>query len=284
MSNVLTNILVPVDFSANTDVAVKKAIGLAQFPNSTIHLLHVKDSKSAWGTFFNRTYTVNVSKENYNIEAMQKLKEWQTAIKETIPEAVVNIYFLEGAVQDIILQLATKIKSDIIIIAKRKTRRFFEFFNAVYPNILAKATVCPVLTIMRESHQNKIKTIVVPVRSFIPYRKIELAIEFAKKDRAKIHVVTLQNKMADWNTNKNYLIETYMLLKSRLTSTVEYHLLNGTNLPKATLDYAEDIGADMILANPCSETKIAGFAGRDINDLLASTSKLQIVSVKPYPL
>jgi uncharacterized protein YjbI with pentapeptide repeats len=136
---------------------------------------------------------------------------------------------------------------------------------------------------MRESLHNKIKTIIVPVRSFIPHRKIELAIAFAKKDRAKIHVVTLQNKMAAWNTNRNHFIETYFILKSRLTNTVEYHVLNGSNLPKATLHYAELIGADLILANPCAETKITGLTGKHMNDMILASSKLQILSVEPYP-
>jgi nucleotide-binding universal stress UspA family protein len=283
MSTVLKNILVPVDFTVNTEVAVKKAIELAHTPESIIHLLHVKKYQSAWNIVFSKSKVSNIYKENYKSEAMRKLKEWQVAIKETIPQTTVIIYFYEGSVHDKILHLAEQIKPELIIIAKRRSRRFFELSNTVYPNRLAKSTICPVLTIMRKSLYCKIKTIVVPVRSFVPYRKIELAISFAKKDRAKIHVVTLQNKMAAWNKDRNYLIETYFLLKSRLTNSVEYHVLNGTNLPKATLNYADHIGADMILANPWSETKIAGLTSKHINDLLSSSSKLQILSVEPYP-
>jgi nucleotide-binding universal stress UspA family protein len=282
MSFLLNNILVPVDFTLNSETAVKKAIELAQSSSSVFHLLHVKSSKASPYPVVKKNNTINISIENYNCEAIRKLQEWKVFIEERITEATVIIYFLEGVVHDKIVEIAKQIKPQLIIIAKKKSRSFFEFSNAVYPNMLAKSTACPVLTIMRESLQSKIKIIVVPVRSFIPYRKIELAIVFAKMDRAKIHVVTLQNKMAAWNTDRNYLIETYLLLKSRLSSTVEYYILNGTNLPKATLNYAETIGADMILANPWSETKIAGLTGRHINDLLTSYSKLQILSVEPY--
>lgn len=284
MSTSLINILVPVDFSVNTEFAVKKAIELAQSSDSIIHLLHVKPPKNTWNLILSKNNNSKpVMQCDYYYAVMQKLQEWMVAIEETIPQTKVKIYFSEGSVQNKILEFAKQIKPQLIIIAKKRGWKLFKFPASIKPYRLAKSSTCPVLTISNSSMQNKIKTIVVPVRSFIPYRKIELAIEFAKRDRAKIHVVTLQSKMLVWNTDRNYLFETYRLLKSRLTNAIEYHVLNGTNLPKATLDYAKHIGADMILANPCSETKITAFTGKHMNDLLLTSSKLQILSVEPYP-
>lgn len=283
MSILLSNILVPVDFSVNTEIAVKKAIEMVQSPGAVVYLLHVKSPCGICNNFFSRNQRSKMDKEKKDSETLRKLKEWKIAIELTIPQTTVKVCMLEGSVQAKIIQVAIQIKAQLIIIAKKRTPDFFGLFRSVYPNRLAKISTCPVLTIRRGSMQNKIKTIVVPVRSFIPYRKIELAMEFAKRDRAKIHLVTLQSKMAAWNTDRNYLIETYRLLKSRLTNAVEYHILNGTNLPKATLDYATHIGADMILANPCTETKITGLTGKHMNDLLLASSKLQILSVAPYP-
>ena len=271
------------DFSVNTEVAVKKAIELVQPSGTVIHLLHVSSPQNSWNRILSRNGRSNIEKEKCDTEALRKLKEWKIAIELTIPQTTVKICMKDGAVQAKINQVAIQVNAQLIIIAKKRTPDFFGLSRSVYPNRLAKSSTCPVLTIRRGSMQNKIKTIVVPVRSFIPYRKIELAIEFAKKDRAKIHVVTLQRKMAAWNTERNHLIETYRLLKSKLTNAVEYHILNGTNLPKATLEYATYIGADMILANPCSETKITVLTGRHMNDSLSASSKLQILSVDPYP-
>lgn len=284
MSIALTNILVPVDFSVNTEVAVKRAIELAEPSGSIIHLLHVKPAKNIWNIVRSKIFGSKLHKQdNYNNAAMQKLQEWQVSIKETIPQTTVKVYFSEGPVHTEILHFANNINPQLIIIAKKRDWKFFKSSTSVKLNHLAKSSTCPVLTISNGAMRSKIKTIVVPVRSFIPYRKIELLSAFAKCDRAKIHVVTLQRKMITWNTDRNYLIETYRLLKSGLTNAVEYHVLNGMNLPKATLDYAKHIGADMILANPCSETKITDITGKHINDLLLTSSKLQILLVEPCP-
>ncbi len=282
MSTLLTNILVPVDFTVNTAVAVKKAIEFAHTPGSIIHLVHVENNQLAMRFLFTSTNVIRAYKKKYAIDAMLKLKGWQEVINDVIPFTKVFIYFMEGSLHANILKIAKQNKAQLIIIAKSSRNKFFKLFDAVYPNLLAKSVNCPVLTIMTKSVPGKIKIIVVPVRSFIPYRKIELAIAFAKIDRAKIHIVTLQNKMAVWHNDRNYLIESYLLLKSKLTNTVEYHVLNGRSLPKSTLEYAKHIGADMILVNPFTETKISGLTCRHINDLLESTSKLQIVSVVPY--
>ncbi len=283
MSILLSNILVPVDFSVNTEVAVKKAIELVQSPGAVIHLLHVRSPQNAWNHILSRNGRSDMDKEKNDSEALRKLKEWKIAIELTIPQTTVKICMIDGAVHAKIIEVAIQIKAQLIIIAKKRNSDFVGLSASVYPNRLAKSSTCPVLAIRRGSMQNKIKTIVIPVRSFIPYRKIELAMEFAKRDRAQIHVVTLQSKMVTWNTDRNYLLETYRLLKSSLTNAVEYNVLNGTNLPRATLDYAKHIGADMILANPYSETKITVFTGKHMNDLLIASSKLQILSVEPYP-
>ena len=164
---------------------------------------------------------------------------------------------------------------------KKNNYKFFAFFKPLCPNELAKFTDCPVLTVGKNSVNTKIKSIVVPIQSFIPKRKIELVYVFAKKFRVKIYLVALQNKMGATSTEKNVLLEAYSILKTGLNNQIEYHLLNSSNLPKATLQYAESIGADMMFVNPGTETKISSFAGKYINEVLAPSSKLKILFVEP---
>lgn len=155
-------------------------------------------------------------------------------------------------------------------------------FNSVCPNGLAKSTGYPVLTVMKNTGDTKIKIIVVPVGSFIPNRKIELVIELAKKYRAAIHLVTIPNEIDFGKTKGNSFLDTYRILKNGLTSAIEHHILKGNNLPKAILEYAECIGADLILVSPGTETKISNLTGKHINDALTTSSKLKILSIEPY--
>ena len=151
-------------------------------------------------------------------------------------------------------------------------------FNSVCPNGLAKSTGYPVLTVMKNTGDTKIKIIVVPVGSFIPNRKIELVIELAKKYRAAIHLVTIPNEIDFGKTKGNSFLDTYRILKNGLTSAIEHHILKGNNLPKAILEYAECIGADLILVSPGTETKISNLTGKHINDALTTSSINRTIS------
>lgn len=281
LSNLFNNILVPVDFRDNTEAAVKQAVELAIEGSSKIHLLHVIKSKSIPSVIPNDNGTVISKVANYYAEEMMKrLQQLKYAIENTIPNKV-KIHLVEGAVHDIIIDTAKKIHPQLIIIGKKSKYKFFAFSRPLCPNELATLTDCPVLTVSKGSVSTKIKIIVVPIRSFIPKRKIELVYEFAKKFRAKIHLVSLQNKLGAADTERNALLDTYNILKTGLNNQIEYHLLNSSNLPKATLQYAESIGADMIFVNPGIETKISSFTGKHINEVLAPSSKLKILFVEP---
>ena len=283
MSGLFKSILVPVDFSVNTEVAVKQALELACLHGSTIHLLHVIRPKTMWNSFFGCTRTVPHVADTYSSEnVMIKLQQWGRTIEETMPNSKVNTYVREGAVRTEIQDAAREIKPHLIIIGKDRYHKYSSLFNPICPNELARSTGYPVLTVVRRAINTKIKIIVVPVGSFIPTRKIELVIELAKKYRAAVHLVTIPNKIDFKETKESSFLETYRILKTGLTNPIEHHILKGNNLPKAILEYAECIKADLILVNPRSETKISNLTGKHINDALTTSSKLKILSVEPY--
>jgi nucleotide-binding universal stress UspA family protein len=281
MPGLFKNILVPVDFSTNTEIAVNQAIELACTSGSTISLLHVLKPKSIRIIIPARNQSGSRSKNYCAKKALNKLQDWKYAIEGTISNCKVNTYVVEGAVHINIQNVAKEIKPQLIIISKKNDQKCFTFYRSVCPNELAKSTGFPVLTIMKRTVYTKIKIIVVPVGSFIPKRKIELVVEFAKKYRARIHLVTLQNKTSMGEANKTSFLETYRILKTGLNNPIEHYILKGNNFPKAILEYAECIGADMIFVNPGTETQLSNLTGKHINDALTSTSKLKILSIEP---
>jgi nucleotide-binding universal stress UspA family protein len=283
MSSFFKSILIPVDFNVNTEVAVKQAVELACLHGSIIHLLHVKRPQNMWNKLLGSIRTVPLLEDSYSSEnVMIKLQQWGQTIVETLPKSRVNTYVREGAVRTEIQNAAREIDPQLIIIGKSRYRKYFSLLKPICSNALAKSTGYPVLTVARKSINTKIRIIVVPVDSFIPIRKIELVIELAKKYRAAIHLVTIPNEIDFTESKRNSFLETYRILKSGLTSPIEHHILKGKNLPKAILEYAECIGADLVLVNPDSETKISNLTGKHINDVVTRSSKLKILSIVPY--
>lgn len=280
MSSLFKSILVPVDFSGKTEAAIDQAIELACHNGSTIHLLYNVRPIPAWPAFplFNY-FRSALTNHPVAIEATARLKVLKENIERSLANCKVIIHSREGNVFRNIQCTAAETNPEIIVISHKKHNKFYSQGNCVCPNGLASSTGYPVLTLMKDTSDTKIKTIVVPVTHYVPDRKITMAIELAKKYRAAIHLVTMPAQDATDQGSVNAILETYRNLRSVLTNPIEYHILKGKNMPKAILEYATNFGADLILVNPGPETSISKFTGKQINDALVPTSGLKILSI-----
>lgn len=273
MTTAFNKILIPVDFSLNTETAVKKAIGFADPENAFIYLLHIIKP----GTSAAHKYIAGVADE--------KLRQWKDTIEETAPGISVKADLLRGvSVQQAIVDATRVVGPDLIVIGKQDGRRNWFLRPGVSPDKIAEKTNCPVLTAKPGSIHSKTKIIVIPIRHFVPERKIDLAVLIAEKYRAQVHLLAIggDNWKADGDLTSTFL-QTYHQLREKLRHPIEYFSINSRNLARDTLEYADSIMADMILVNPAAESGISNFAGsRHISDFIARDSKLQVLDVVPY--
>jgi nucleotide-binding universal stress UspA family protein len=277
MQSLFKKIIVPVDFTSNTEIAVAKSIELICSTGGTIYLLHVIKPKGILTTrFINQPFIYGGKKGNYCKQVLRKLQEWKQAMQETIASSNVEAFTMEGSVQDCIVDFSKQVNPDLILIGKKSSASLIKFSSSVYPNRIARLTKLPVLTVSSGSYHPKIKTIVVPVSSFIPTRKIELVDAFAENPRTTIDLVA---RMGDQH---DVLLETYRILKSRLKNPIEYHFLKRDSFPLAAFKHAQSVGADMLFVNPYTESRISVITGKHINDMVKASSKLKILSVEPY--
>ena len=278
------SILVPVDFSINTEVAIKKALVLAQ-KGTAIHLVHVLNSFSNGMPARNLKFFVQKNAGTYLKNAEQKLKEWKGRIEEDNEniEVFISIRF-EDSIQKTIEETAKKLRPDLIIIGKNSHHSWFPFLNTLTPNKIVHNTGIAVLTVKPGAVDNDIKTVLVPISTDAPNDKMEAISTFCRKFRVKIHLVTFLNKdNAPAGFHTSSLLQMYQWLKTSLNCPVEYAVLHGGNKAKAILNYAEKINADILLVHPETETKI-GWPNKHISDVLPTASKVQVLTIQPSEL
>lgn len=277
------NILLPVDFTFNTQVAVKKAIELVEPEASVIHLLHVM--KPAY-RFSLRTLGLRTSgtpPDGSHAEAVRKLQQWKRIIEETVEPVQIHAEVqFDSDINNAVIKKAREVQPDLMIVGEHTQPSGFYFKRKIAPAKIALQTGAPLLILKPGCIYNKVKSVVVPVAGFKPERKIEMLMALKRRFRIRVHLVTiLDNRDADSDFSSQALLETYRILKNNLRFPVEYQVLHGNNRAKATLQYAQSIGADMVLVNPETETKITTFTGKHINDILLPESRLQILEVEP---
>jgi nucleotide-binding universal stress UspA family protein len=275
MAATFDKILIPVDFSLNTEIAVRKAVELVGPDETVIHLLHV-------------VHPAKKTKNQFRVWVAERdLHQWKYTIQQSGPHIRVKVHILRGnSVRQTLIECASMLNPDLIIIARQNNHRRWFLFGNVSPDIIAKRTNCPVLTVKPGSLDIRTRVIVLPIREFLPERKLEWAVLMAKRFKAQVHLLAVGE---DAGTKDGLLSQTFLkayhYLREKLHHPVEYSAATRHNPAKAALKYAELIMADMILVNPQTESGVSGFTGfRHISDLLTRDSKIQVLDVQPYDL
>jgi nucleotide-binding universal stress UspA family protein len=273
MAATFDKILIPVDFSLNTEIAVKKAVELVGSDETVIHLVHV-------------VHPANKTKNQFGVWIAERdLHQLKYTIQQSGPHISVKVHILLGhSVRQTIIECASMLNPDLIIIAKQNNHRRWFLSGSAPPDIVAKRSNCPVLTVKPGSLDNRTRVIVLPIRDFLPERKLEWAVLLAKRFKAQVHLLAVGEVPGpkDGLLSQTFL-KAYHYLREKLHHPVEYSAATRNNPAKAALSYAELIMADMILVNPHIESGVSGFTGfRHISDLLARDSKIQVLDVLPY--
>lgn len=272
MAIFFSKLLIPVDFTLNTEIAIKKAISLIGTDKVVLHLLHVVHPRRPLSALAART----------------RLDQLAQRVKADYPGPEIKTHILKGAVQKMIIECANMLTPDIIIIGKQNQRRRWSPTWAINlltnttklsPDTLARKTNSPVLTAKPGSIDSRTRVIVIPIRDFLPQRKLEWGILLARRYRAQVHLLAIQKDSHEEALPQAFL-KAYHQLRESLHHPIEFSAITRHDLARATLSYAELIMADLILLNPATESGIGG--SRHISDLLKRDSKIQVLDVEPY--
>jgi nucleotide-binding universal stress UspA family protein len=259
-------ILVPVDFTINTELAINKAVELADRYASKIYLLHIvlPEKKS----------------DNSLPGALEKMQQWKSSIEDAMSFIAVEIIFENnGPIRKTIELIAARFDVDLVVIGKHSPRNWHPFFKHLAPGMLAENSGRAVLTVRPGSMRNQIKTVLVPVVNKISSHKTNTIAALINKPGMRIHLVTfVKDRQHTEDFSVSSLLKLYQWLKNNFHCQVDYAVLPNYNKARSLLDYAKKIDADVLLVNERSETKM-GWMNNHIADMLPPESRVQVLSV-----
>ncbi|MEO6670322.1 MAG: universal stress protein [Ferruginibacter sp.] len=255
MGNVFKNILIPVDLSANTEIAFTKALEFAEF-GTTIHLFHVlRDSRPGIGGIV-RKYFDDMAERPAFIQAKTKLNQWRASMNKYKPHVNVSTWIVEeGSIQKAIKNKATELKADLIVLVRQSQRLLFPMFNRVNPAVLSQNTGLLVLS-LKAGAFDKSKAMVIPVTNESSLQAQELISIVCRKFVSKIYLVTFSSGSTNpVDSNASSLLQVYRWLKT-IHIEVEYAALSGFNKARVVLNYADKVNADTLLYYPRVDKKM----------------------------
>lgn len=289
MQQSFDNILLPIDLNANTELAVNKTTELVLSGSSTIHLLHIIRRDVNDDYLYDEIPIATAFQNNPEcIDIIEIMKGWSEIVRRLMPNSEVKLHLIRGnSIENILINKANETNSQLIIIAKQTGRKWMRLMNPVSPTDIARQTHGAVLLVKPGTFYNKIKSIVLPVRSFIPYHKIDMLFPLVYHKGITIYLISVLYKEADdldCTSASHALIETYRILKEEANCHIIHKLIKRNNLARALLDFAASVEADLLIVNP-DEAQIRSMTGlRDVSDLLESSSRLQVMAVDRYQI
>ena len=260
MNKLFNNILVSVDFSKESEEAIKEAVEIANSFQCNIHLLHV-----AGVSLFSRSKKKLGHAANDTLVDSNEAKLYALHNKYTYQldaGLVMQASLRHGELETSIVEFTVRNQIDLIVIGKAK---FLSLLHIVQPlNItrLSKKVNCPVLTIQPKTRRKSWNNIVLPVTADLPIRKIMFASYLAKKFNSRIHLISMKGRVQGEPDATVYMYKAYQLLRDNTNLRIECHTVQGENLADSVLRYAQKVDAGLIVVNPGKEAFLSGFLNR----------------------
>ncbi|WP_298301339.1 hypothetical protein [Hydrotalea sp.] len=278
-------ILILIHHNIDSEIAIHKLRDLCDGPGIELHFIFVIPYFS-WrkliGIAPGKIKAIKNSRIlQKKIEADMLLNEIQTNVFRSFPEvAIFAEVIIDASVNQALVQYIKEQRIDLVLSIRQTLKNIF-YQNAVNHNYIIQHAQCPVLSVNAGTIYHTIKSILIPVYSFLPDKKIELASAFAKKYNAQIYIITILNENeAQSKVIADVFYLTYKKLKEEGFNP-HYKMLSGANAPEILIQYAHQVNADMILINPEKNTPAKSIIKRSLADFLSPVSPLQVLMLQP---
>ena len=262
MTKTSTNsILVPIDSTEQTMIALSQTYNLARLTGSKIVLLSVGEG--------NPTAVKKKLDDLGKIASQKSGQVVETIIREG------NVYEEINKVADVLNPLFIMIGLTTQLgLGNNMSKNAFK---------MVRESKHPVITIRGKVHRDGCKTILLPVDLSKETReKVTKAVELAKLFHADIRVISILTKKDEATENKliSYSNQVWKYIKEKgIRCTIK--TLRGKDIPKMIQDYGREVDADLVLIMSKAELSLKELFIGTTAQRIISESEIPVLSFRP---
>lgn len=271
MASLKNHILVPVDFSEQSLIALRQSYNLARLTRAELTLINVID-ESFHLPFF-------APKEDKTME-----KKIQKALEqlshETSVESGVLVHHLvvRGKVYEEVQKVAKKLKCSFIVMGTNGSTGLKKFIGSNALRVIRESP-CPVITIKGKKHRTGCKNIVLPLDMTKETKeKVSKAIEIAGFFSSTINLVSVLTTDDEFIVNKlkRQMNQVHDYIKEHnVPCNVEF--VHGSDVGEEIINYSKKVKADLIMIMTQEELTWT-------DSLFISSSAQQIINESDIPV
>ena len=215
----MKTILVPVDFSKNSDTAFKYALEMAKAVKSKIILLHAFESPVIYSEI--PLSTIQFDYAMLHDAAVKKMNTFYRKVKDSLGGVKVELTVQQGLASARIIEAAHENKADLIVMGATGVSAVERVLVGSNANRVIKSAPCMVLSIPAKAKFNGISKIV--YTTDLSDENLEHAstlVNFAKRMNAEILFLTVESIFSDEEVD----IET---MNKKIKKFVKYPRISG---------------------------------------------------------
>lgn len=255
-------ILIPIDFTKQSLLAIKQSYNLAKYTHSKLILLHVFDKTS----------------DDDSNEALAKLAK-QTEQESGVPTEYLN---LQGDIYVQTHKVAAEINATLIIVGLESQMKFRNIIGSSASKLVRKAP-CPVITIRGTDHRDGCENILLPLDLSSETReKVDSAIQFAQYFGASIRILGVFSPTDAAYENKllAYTHQVKQFIKSKGISCTNKSI-PATDVADTVVEYANKIEADLIMIMNKPDLNIPEFFSGTDAQRIVDISNIPVMTIQP---
>lgn len=256
-------ILIPIDYSKQSLVAIKSAYGFGRFTKAKLLLMHV----------FHKP-------EEENKAALEKLAQ-ETAAESGLP---CDFTSLKGDIFDETDKMAEKVKASLIVAGLEPHVRFRNsFLGGSTASKFIKNSPCPVLTTRATTNTEGCQNIVMPFDTSAESReKVGAVIQIAHYFNATIRIVSVfdPNNTKYENELLPYLHQVKKYIKEKNVNCTNKSI-PGKDVAQAIVEYANSNNCDLIVQMNKKDTSIGEMFSGTMSQKLVDVSNIPVLTINP---
>lgn len=281
MQKLFRHILVPVDFSPRSRMAVEESAELARLYECDLHLLFVMPLTPFTSLATGEIPVATVYDVAANSgETERKLLDLVAFIKsKTGNRFPVHHASVPGTWNRSVIEYITENNIDLVITGQKSTMPG-KWKISLNPDIIAERTSVPVITIPSNKRLTRLFSIVIPVTEFLPVKKLMYGIYLASRHATTIKLLAVENEKSHTSV-QHYLKKSYQLIRDNCTVKVELETVRNNNVAAAVNDFAKEHAVDLIILNPGTQTRMPGFLSLVLGRFIQKYASPPVMTVAP---
>ena len=242
MAVLKNHILVPIDFSEQSIIALEQSYNLARLTMADITLINVIESSHILPFLSKKEEDPSIEKKI--IKELEKL-----ALDITKRVGIrVSTLVVRGKVYEEIQKAAKKLKTSFIIMGTNGNTGIKKFIGSNALRVIRESP-CPVITIKGKKHRPSCKNIVLPLDlSKETKEKVNKSIEIAKLYGSTIHLVSVLTTDDEFIVNKlkRQMHQVDEFIREQIVPCV-IEFINNEDVGTSVIEYSKKIKADLIM-------------------------------------